>query len=271
LEFVQIGDTQVPALGLGTWLLSGSTCRRAVGEALAFGYRLIDTAQMYGNEDDIGHAVAASGIPRDELWITTKLGNRNHAAARVSASLGDSLRRLGTDYVDLLLIHWPVEFSRLGETLEAMLQLQELGKVRHLGVSNFSSAQFAEARRHAPVANNQVEYHPFLNQKAILDAVRSADDTVTAYSPLARGRVMRDPTLVEIAQDHGTTPAAVTLRWLLDQDAVLAIPKATSAGHLQANLEALVTTLDDEERNRINGLARQERLIDPAGLGQSWD
>jgi 2,5-diketo-D-gluconate reductase B len=188
----------------------------------------------------------------------------------VVASTQESLRRLRTDYVDLLLIHWPVELERLDETLEAMVELQDRELVRHVGVSNFTLSQFRRAARAAPVVCNQVEYHPFLDQRALADAAREAGAVLTAYSPLARGKVLSDSTLQGIAAAHDKTAAQVTLRWLLDQEGVMVVPKATSRAHLAANLDVFDFHLTDEQRAEIDGLARGERLISP-GWAPDWE
>lgn len=263
MEFVSLQGHKLPALGMGTWLLEGRDCRVAVPQALELGYRHVDTAQMYGNEAEIGEALAQSAVDRDELFLTTKIRSDQHAAADVERSTQESLRKLRTDYVDLLLIHWPVQFARVGETLDAMVDLQERGYVRAIGVSNFTPSQFRTAAGLAPVACNQVEYHPFLDQQPLLGAVREADAVLTAYSPLARGGVFSDETLRDIGEQHRKTPAQVALRWLLDHEGVVVVPKATSREHLAANLEVFDFRLSVQERAAIDGLARGERLVDP--------
>ena len=262
MEYLSLRGSKVPALGLGTWQLEGEVCRSAVEVALDLGYRHIDTAQMYGNEGAIGAVIAGSAIDRDSLFVTTKIDNDAHAAGDVERFTEESLRHLQTDYVDLLLVHWPVQFDRIGETLEAMTQLQERGLTRHLGVSNFNRSQFRTAASLAPIATNQVEYHPFLDQRVLRDAVREADAVLTAYSPLARGAVFDDDTLASIAAAHDKSAAQVALRWLLDQE-LLVVPKATGRDHLAANFAVFDFDLTAEERSAIDGLARGERLIDP--------
>lgn len=269
MEYVSLRGLKVPALGLGTWQLEGSDCRSAVAAALELGYRHIDTAQLYGNEAEIGAALVEAGVDRDDLFLTTKISNDNHAAGDVQRSTQDSLRRLQVDYVDLLLIHWPVEFDRVAETLDAMVRLQEQGLTRLLGVSNFTLSQFRTAASLAPVACNQVEYHPFLDQRRLRDAARDADAVLTAYSPLARGGVFSDPTLERIGQAHDKSPAQVALRWLLDQD-VLVVPKATGRDHLEDNLEVFDFALTGDEIASLDGLARGERLISPPFAPQ-WE
>ncbi|MBA2529722.1 MAG: aldo/keto reductase [Euzebyales bacterium] len=270
MQHVSLRGEQVPAVGLGTWELEGASCRQAVAEALDMGYRHIDTAQAYDNEGQIGEVLRTSAVDRGEIFLTTKVANRNHAPSDVHRSVGDSLRALGSDYVDLLLVHWPVEFDTIGQTLEAMLELHAEGKVRHIGVSNFSPTQFELAAEIAPVACNQVEYHPFLSQAAVLEMARKHDAIVTAYSPLARGDVVSDGTITEIAERHGKSPAQVALRWLIEQDGVTAVPKASSREHLAANLDLFDFALTDADRERIDGLSRGERIIDPP-FGPDWD
>ena len=269
MDYVSLRGSKVPALGLGTWLLEGDDCRNAVPMALELGYRHIDTAQIYGNESEIGDALAAASVDRDELFVTTKLWNDNHARDNVIGSTEQSLARLRMDYVDLLLIHWPVELERLEETLGAMGQLVERGLTRLIGVSNFTLFQFQRAADLAPVACNQVEYHPYLDQSELRDAVAAADAVLTAYSPLARGGIMSDEVLGEIARGHGKTVPQIALRWLLDQD-ILVVPKATTREHLAANIDVFDIALNDEERDRISSLARGDRQVDPP-FAPNWE
>ncbi|HWH32859.1 MAG TPA: aldo/keto reductase [Egibacteraceae bacterium] len=255
--------TAVPALGYGTWELEGDDCLRGVAAALELGYRHLDTAQVYGNEDLVGQALADSGVAREEVFLTTKVWNSRLEPERVRSTTEDSLRRLRTDYVDLLLIHWPVRMDILPQTLEAMRGLQERGLVRHVGVSNFTPAQLREALAHAEVFCNQVEYHPYLGQAALLEVCREQDVLLTAYSPLARGRVLEDPVLREIGEAHGKSAAQVTLRWLVQQPGVATIPKAASRRHIESNLAIFDFALSDAECARIAALERGERIVDP--------
>lgn len=263
MRTITIQDTTVPALGLGTWQLTGDTCERAVAHALDLGYRHIDTAQMYGNEDRVGAGMARSSVDRADVFLTTKLDNPNHAPAAVRSSTEGSLRRLGTDHVDLLLIHWPVSDVPFEQTLDAMLELVGQGKVGHVGVSNFLPEQVKQVVAHTPLFANQVEYHPFLAQDELHGLAVAHDHLLTAYSPLARGTVSADDTLAEIARAHDATAAQVALAWLLGQDHVAAVPKATSVEHLAANFAAQDIELSDDDARRISGLARGQRMIDP--------
>jgi 2,5-diketo-D-gluconate reductase B len=260
----------IPKLGLGTWQITGSDCVVAVRDALELGYAHIDTAGAYGNASQVGQGLHDSGRNRDEIFITTKLWRDDLSAVGVHDQLEQSLRDLRTEYVDLLLIHWPNAEVPLGQTLGAMREAQEAGRVRHLGVANFPSALLREALEHAPLICDQVEYHPYLGQPHVLELARARDLMVTAYSPLAQGEVLRDPVIREIAAAHDRSPAQIALRWLLDQPNVAAIPKAASREHRAANLAVFDVELSDEERARIAGLERGRRTINPS-WAPDWD
>lgn len=263
MDILSIHGAEVPALGYGTWELEGEDCLRGVAAALELGYRHIDTAQVYGNEELVGEAIAGSGVDRGDIFLTTKVWNSRLEPDRVRASTEDSLRKLRTDYVDLLLVHWPVRMDILPATLEAMDALRAEGKVRHVGVSNFTPAQLAEAASLTRVFCNQVEYHPYLAQDALVNACREHDVMLTAYSPLARGEVAGDPVLREIGEAHGKSPVQVTLRWLVQQDRVATVPKATSRRHIEANLDIFDFTLSEQECARVAALDRGKRMVDP--------
>jgi 2,5-diketo-D-gluconate reductase B len=257
-----------PAIGLGTWRLEDVVAN--VRHALDVGYRHIDTAQMYGNEAEVGEAVAASDVPRDQLLITTEIWRDHAAAADVTRSTEESLRRL-LDHVDLLLLHWPSDdVAPLEETLTAMDGLRQRGLTRHIGVSNFPADRLREATQLAPVVADQVEHHPYLSVDAIREVATAHDQVVTAYSPIARGAVATDPVIEEVAAAHDATPAQVTLAWLLAQPNTAAIPKSSTSERITENLAAEDLTLTDDERARIDGLARGERQIDPS-FAPAWD
>ena len=266
-----LGPAGIPALGLGTWQLTGAQGEAVVRRALELGYRHLDTAAGYDNEREVGRAIRGAGLPRDALFVTTKLAGESLRPERVGPALTASRERLGLERVDLLLIHWPSRDVPVAETLAAMLEERARGAVRHIGVSNFPSDRVREAARHpAAIACDQVEYHPFLAQRRLLACLRSAGIPLVAYRPLARGRVLRDPVLREIAAAHRCSPASVALRWLLQQRGVGAVPKATRREHLEANLQALSIALERGEMRRIWALARGERLIDP-DFAPVWD
>ena len=264
--------TRMPALGLGTWQLSGSVCARVVRSALDLGYRHIDTAQAYGNEAEVGAAVVESGIDRGELFLTTKLWMDRLSRGEVERSAEESLRRLRTDYVDLLLIHWPNPRVPLAETLGAMAELRAAGKVRRIGVSNFPVALLRQAVEEigAQIFCDQVEYHPLLTQAPVLDYLRPRGMPLVAYSPLAHGQVLANPEVRRIAAKHGATPAQVSLAWLLGQNGVAVIPKASSTDHLRDNWAALDLELDPADRAALDRLAGHTRTVAPS-WSPNWD
>ena len=263
MEYVTAAGVRMPAIGLGTWELTGRDCAAAVPVAIDLGYTLIDTAQAYGNEAEIGAGIAEAGVDRDDLFLTTKVANRNHNYADVISSVEDSLRQLRTDHLDLLLIHWPVQMDILPRTLEGMKSLQDREAVRFLGLSNFTPGQVRQAADMADVVNLQVEHHPYLAQDELRAVAEDLDLSLTAYSPLARGKVLHDPVLAEIAAAHGASPAQVALRYLCQLGRTTVVPKATSREHLASNLASLDLELTDEDVRRIAALARGERIIDP--------
>ncbi len=259
-----IRGVEVPALGFGTWPLKGPDCREAVTDALRIGYRHVDTARMYVNEVAVGQGIRDSQVPREEIFLTTKLWNTELAGGKVTEALHDSLRSLHTDYVDLLLIHWPDKKVPLAETLNAMQKHQQEGKVRQIGVSNFPPGLLREALRHAPVFCNQVEYHPYLSQEGLLEICRESDVLLTAYSPIAHGAVMEEESLRQIGEKYGKSPVQITLRWLISQEQVAAIPKASGTERRRQNFDIFDFELTREEMDQIHGLARGKRLINPA-------
>ena len=261
---------KVPKLGLGTWRLSGRDCSDGVADALAADYRHVDTARMYGNEGDVGRGLRSAGVDRSEVWLTTKVWPDDLEPHRVRASLESSLRSLGTDYVDLFLIHWPNPRIPLAATLDAMTGLRDQGRTREIGVSNFTSVQFREALDLAPVIVNQVEYHPFLDQSAVLQVCRERDAELTAYRPLVKGEALQDPVIAEIAAAHGATPAQVTLAWLIGQGRVSAVPKASSPERRRENLGALRLELSTNERAAIDALPKDRRAVQTA-WSPNWD
>lgn len=256
MEYQEIQGQKVPSLGLGTWRLTGEECVRAVERALASGYRHIDTAQMYGNEGEVGRGIQSSGVDREDVFLVTKVRTSNFSHDAVIRSTHESLRKLGVDYVDLLLMHWPNPSVPLEETLGAMTELQEEGGVKHVGVSNFPASMVEEAQGYAEVFCNQVEYHPYKPQDELFEQAKETDYLLTAYSPMAKGAVSNDRTLEEIGRAHGKTPAQVALRWLIQQQNVAAIPKAASEDHLASNLDIFDFELSEEEMERIFGLRR---------------
>jgi diketogulonate reductase-like aldo/keto reductase len=267
---IQIGEARIPSLGFGTYQITGEACKSAVADALAIGYRHIDTAQMYGNEEAVGHGIKASGIPREDLFITTKIWYTDLQKNQVLQSTAESLRKLQTDYVDLLLIHWPARDIPLEETLDAMMQLQEHGKTRYIGVSNFTVPLLQEAINIVPVVCNQVEHHPYLDQTPVLDFVRSHNMFLTSYCPVAKGKVMEDETLKEIGQKYSKTPVQIALRWLIQLDKVAAIPRASKHDHRVQNFDVFDFKLSEAEMKEISQLQGNHRIISPS-WAPKWD
>src|SRR3954451_19968709 len=263
LRAVEIQGTTVPKLGFGTWQIEGPACQEAVEDALAIGYRHVDTARAYGNEREVGRGLEAAGVPRRGLGLTTKLWREEYAPDDLRRAAEDSLNNLQVNCVDLLLLHWPNPDHPLEETLGALVGLRDDGLIKHLGVSNFPPGLLREALKVAPIFADQVEFHPFLSQDELLELSLEADFMVTAYSPLARGNVPADPTLNEIGEAHGKTAGQVALRWLLDKPQVCAIPKASTHERRLENFEVFDFRLSDEERARIDGLPKGQREIDP--------
>jgi 2,5-diketo-D-gluconate reductase B len=269
-ETIEVRGTRVPRLGFGTWQITGPAAEEAVRDALEIGYRQIDTARMYGNEAEVGAGLRGSGVDRGDIFLTTKIWMDDFEPEKLKAAAEDSLRSLQTDYLDLLLLHWPSPQVPLAATLGAMNELREAGKIRQLGVSNFPAGMLAEALEHAPVFSDQVEYHPFLDQSRLLDLARERDVLVTAYSPLAHGRIFNGPDLAAIGEAHGKTAGQVALRWLLDQPLVSPIPKASSHERRVENFDVFDFELSDEERRRIDDLHKDVRTANPA-WAPDWD
>ena len=267
-----IQEEKVPALGLGTWQIEGKECTGSVEQALELGYRHIDTAQIYENEEEVGRGIQNSGVDRSDIFLTTKVARGSLDAASVRRTTEESLRKLDTDYVDLLLQHWPDPNDEvpLEETLDALRALQEEGKTRYIGVSNFTPSLLQRTLDYAKFFCLQVEYHPLLDQSQLLEMAQEYDLLLTAYSPLARGKVFENDVLQEIGDVHGKSPGQVSLRWLLQQDNVAAIPKASSQEHRRSNFDIFDFELSEEEVERINGLGSAEgRILNP-DFGPGW-
>lgn len=255
----------LPAIGLGTWPMTGSECTQAVRQALDVGYRHIDTATAYENEAAVGQALRDSDVPREQIHLTTKVWWDRLEPNAMRQSLEDSLRALGTEQVDLFHIHWPGKDWDLARSIDTLVALRDEGKARHIGVANFPLGllhQVVETLG-APLSAIQVEYHVLLSQQPLLDFARSHDLLLTAYTPLARGQAAAQPVIQAIARKHGVLPSQVALKWLLDQDGVAAIPKASSRENQLANLAALTVQLDDEDRAAIAGLPKDQRVVSP--------
>jgi 2,5-diketo-D-gluconate reductase B len=272
MEQIEIQGIRVPRLGLGTFRLQGDACRAAVEGALALGYRHIDTAEMYGNEEAIGAALAAARVDRGDLHVTTKVWADNLAPDAIRRAFDASLKKLRLDHVDLYLVHWPSRDMKLPAVFETLMKLKEDGRTRAIGVANFTTALLKTVVEDikAPIACNQVEYHVMLDQTKLMNYMAAHGIPLVAYCPLAQGRVASDETLTKIGNKHNASAAQVALKWLLDQDGVAAIPKASRAESQKANLDSLKLTLDDDDRKAIAALPKNRRCVSP-GFAPEWD
>jgi 2,5-diketo-D-gluconate reductase B len=263
---------KIPKLGLGTWQNTDpKRCAESVRTALELGYRHIDTAQMYQNEEHVGQGIKQSGVPRADVFLATKVWINNLDYEGVRASTQQSLRKLHTDYIDLLYIHWPAGKYNPEDTLRAFNELREEGMIRNIGVCNFTVPLLEEAMRisDSPIVANQVETHPFLHQDEMGKFLQKHGMTHVAYSPLARGRVLKAPELAEIAEKYNATEAQVSLAWLWSHEGLAAIPKSSNREHLQENFEATNLRLDNEDIKRIGETERKLRIVDP-GFSPNW-
>ncbi len=259
--------TKIPRIGLGTWQNTDpKECPRTVAKALEMGYRMVDTAQFYRNEELVGKGIKMADVPREEIHLATKLWHSDLASDDVRDSTQASLDRLGVDFVDLIYVHWPAVSYDASDTLPALADLVDEGLTQGVAVSNFTPELMEEARRECPrpIVADQVEMHPLLRQEELHDYLVKHDVWLVAYSPLARGQVMDLPELTEIADKHDITEAQVSLAWLLSKEMVTPIPKATSESHLRQNIEALDVSLDPEDIEIIDSLGHSDRMIDPA-------
>lgn len=273
MKHLQIQGEIMPALGFGTWKLTGDQCIDSVDFALNNDYRHIDTAQIYENEAEVGKGIKKSGVARENIFLTTKVWRDNFTGKRVMDSVNESLKKLQTDYVDLLLVHWPFPEVSIKELVEGVMAAQVEGKARLIGVSNFTVAQMTEALKISggKICNNQVEYHAYLSQKPVLDFTQKNDMVLTAYSPIARGKVLDDAVLKEIGLKHGKSAGQVALRWLVQQDGVAAIPKSATPENIKNNLNIFDFELDEEDMKKIMALGSPKgRQVDP-DFAPKWD
>jgi 2,5-diketo-D-gluconate reductase B len=265
---------KAPLIGLGTGGNMGEDCGEIVAAALKQGYRHIDTARKYGTERGVGEGLRASKLPRDQVFITTKVSHEDLHAADFERSAETSLKELGVDRVDLLLVHWPVPDMPLPETMGALAKMKRRGLARHIGVANFNIALLNQAMRLCPEPLDvlQAEYHVYLDQSKLLNACSGQGLIFIAYCPLARGRLIRDPVLAEIARKKGKTTAQVALRWLVQQPNVAAIPSSVNVARVAENIDVFDFVLNDEEMKRIGALKRPDgRIVSPPGRAPAWD
>lgn len=275
MSIIDANGARIPSLGLGTYRMDADEVKEIVPAALRLGFRHVDTAQIYDNEAAVGSAIVASGVDRDEVFLTTKVWVSEFAPDRFEASVAESLRKLKTDHVDLLLLHWP-----FGSDVPRHVQIELLnavkanGMTRHIGVSNYTTALMREAAAlsEAPLVANQIEYHPWLDQSAVVAQARELGMSITSYYAMADGRSPTDPTLAAIGESHGKTAAQVALRWLLQQDGVGALTKTSKLERLPENFELFDFELTDEEMDRIFAMHSPDgRIVSPEPLMPEWD
>ncbi len=274
MHTVSANGANIPALGFGTFRIPENDIHRILPEALKLGFRHVDTAQAYNNEAAVGEVIAGSGIPRADIFLTTKILDDRGSKDAFIASIDESLVKLKTDHVDLLLLHWPQSKMPLADRIDALNALVKAGKVKNIGVSNFSSALMDEAVKlsDAPIANNQVEYHPYLAQTAVLKKARETGMSVTGYYLMADGAVPKDEVLKDIGSRHGKSAAQVVLRWAVQQKDVIALSKTATESRLPENFDIFDFALSLDEMEAIHGLARPNgRIVSPANLAPEWD
>lgn len=272
VAFVEAKGVRIPAVGLGTFELRGRDCVRLVQQAIKLGYRHFDTAQMYGNEREVGEGVRASGIKREEVFVVTKVSPENLAPRALERSVKDSVGQLRLGEIDLLLLHWPNKEVPLKETIDALVGVKRDGLARQIGVSNYTVALLEQADRLAEqrLVCNQIEMHPFLDQSKVVAACRALDMAVVAYSPIARGSAKYDAVLARIGKVHGKSAAQVSLRYLVQQG-IGVIPRTSRVERLSENINIFDFELSDEEMAQIRALARPDgRIVDWAWSPQ-WD
>jgi len=269
-----VGRANIPVLGFGTFGMSGPGLQNVLATALRQGFRHIDTAQMYQNESDVGEAIRASGIPRNEIFVTTKVWVSNYARSHFLASVDESLTKLQTEHVDLLLVHWPRGGASLEEQIEGLNRAVESGKARHIGVSNYNAAMLrrASALSRFPLVTNQVEYHPFLDQDAVLRQAASSGSSLMTYCGMAVGRVFEPQPLKDIAARHQRSVAQIVLRWLIQQPRVLALSRTEKVKRIPSNIRIFDFALTGDEMAAISALKTPgSRIVNPPHLAPAWD
>ncbi|RWX76092.1 aldo/keto reductase [Neorhizobium lilium] len=274
MHTVTAHGANIPALGFGTFRMPDAEVHSILPQALKLGFRHVDTAQIYKNEAAVGDVIAKSGIARSDIFLTTKVWVDKVGHQAFIASVDESLAKLKTDYVDLLLLHWPQSEMPLADRMGALNELRQAGKVKNIGISNFSTALMDEAVRlsEAPVVNNQIEYHPYLDQTKVIDKAHETDMSVTGYYLMADGAVPKDEVLKDIGSRHGKTAAQVVLRWAVSQKGVIALSKTSTASRLSENYDIFDFTLSPEDMDAIHKLARPDgRIVNPRHLAPEWD
>lgn len=254
MKYINIKGINIPVLGLGTWNMTGKSCIESVKNAILMGYRHIDTAQIYNNESEVGEGIRQSGVKREEIFLTTKIPPAKLSPHLIEKATNESLKKLKTGYIDLMLIHWPVPRMDLRGCLDEMISLKNLGLIKNIGVSNFSPDLFKNAIKIAPVICNQLEFTPYNTEYENLNIAKEKNLLITAYSPLAKGYIKNDSLLREIGKRHNKTAAQIALRWLVQLGNISVIPKASGEKHQKENMDIFDFDLDKNEMEKIAAL-----------------
>ncbi|MBX7045827.1 MAG: aldo/keto reductase [Ignavibacteria bacterium] len=268
--YIEIKNKKVPALGFGTFRMQGDDCLKGTAEALSIGYRHIDTAQAYANEEEVGRAIKNSGVNRDEIFLVTKVTPRNFSKNNFLPSVEESLKKLQTERIDLLLLHWPSDDETNKAAIAQLAMAQQKNYTKLVGISNFTLSQMETARKEADIFCNQVEYHPYLTQNKIRSYLEQHNMLLTAYRPLADGKILNDSEVISLSEKYSRTPAQIILRWFIQQNGVSVIPKASDANHRKENFAIFDFELAREDMDKIFGLNKNERLVNPS-WSPKWD
>lgn len=272
MRTVDIKGAEIPVLGMGTYTIKGQGSAELIASALEMGYSYLDSAQMYGNEADVSRGIALAGAEREDVFVLTKVHPENTSARKFLPSVEESIQNLGLDFVDLLLIHWPNPEVPIEEAVAELMKAQEKGYARHIGVSNFNIKMIQQALdMGANIVTNQVEYHCFLNQEKLLNFLQKKGISLTAYSPLGQGAVIGNPVLKNIGARYAKSEAQVALRWLIEQENVIAIPRSSSEQRLASNLEVFDFWLSDEDKAAIDALHHPSRRFVDWKYSPKWD
>jgi diketogulonate reductase-like aldo/keto reductase len=271
---VKANGADIPALGFGTFRMPGEDVLRIVPKALDVGFRHIDTAQIYGNEAEVGSVIARSSVARQDIFLTTKVWVDKFRHDDFIASVEESLKKLKTDYVDLLLLHWPKMEVPLAEQIGALNEVRKAGKVRHIGVSNYSTRLMADAvaLSDAPIVTNQIEVHPYIDQSKVIAAAKETGMSITSYYAMADGKVFEDDVLKELGAKYGKSVAQIVLRWVIQHDGLIALSKTVGEERVVENFDIFDFEISTADMQAISALARPDgRIVSPDGLAPVWD
>lgn len=272
MKFITVGDRSVPAIGLGTYTINGSEAVDIIRTAIQLGYRHIDTAQLYENESEVGDALIQSGVPREEIYLVTKVWPSNLSKERFIPSVEESLQKLKTDFVDLLLIHWPHHVYAVEDYIHLLIEAKRTGLAKDIGVSNFNISQIKAAlSAGSDIVTNQVEFHPWINQVRLRQKMSELNIRLTAYCPLAQGRMFHFKQLEVLAAKYLKSTAQILLRWIIQKDDILAIPRSIKPDRLEENLNVFDFNIDDDDMALMDAWKLENRRFVGAQNGAKWD